>query len=334
MNNLVVLVCLESPHAFWHLSDEHVKTLRTAFPFVHFRIATNDTITEYLPDAQVYFGWRFQPEWFRLASSLVWIASPSAGTDHLPIAGAQVAGVTVTRSYGFHGRPMAEHAMGLILGFSRGLFTSSRLQRTQQWWKDDLAEEFFDLASATMAIVGCGSIGTQLAHAARAFGMNVLGVRRKPPATGADPDGITWMRTDDILQAVGSADVVVDLLPATDSTRRFFDLKVFAGFKPGSLFVNLGRASTVDQTALLEALDTGRLRGAALDVTDPRPLPMGHPLRWHPRVVLSPKSAAFSRTYMDDAVAFFADNLRRYLAAAPLNGMVTAPTPPTSAAGG
>ncbi|MBP8534401.1 D-2-hydroxyacid dehydrogenase [Streptomyces sp. MK37H] len=332
MNNLVVLVCLESPHAFWRLSDEHMKNLRAAFPSVHFRIATDDTITEYLPHAQVYFGWCFQPEWFRLSSSLAWIASPAAGTDHLPIAGAQVAGVTVTRSYGFHGRPMAEHAMGLILGFSRGLFASSRLQRTQQWWKDDLAEEFFDLAGATMAIVGCGSIGTRLSHLARTFGMQVIGVRRKPPVT--DPDGITWMCTDDILQAVGCADVVVDLLPATDATRRFFDREVFAGFKPGSLFVNLGRASTVDQTALIEALDTGRLRGAALDVTDPRPLPMGHPLRWHPRVVLSPKSATFSRTYMDDAVAFFADNLRRYLAEAPLNGVVTAPTTPTSAKGG
>lgn len=332
MNNLVVLVCLESPHAFWHLSDEHVKTLRAAFPSVHFRIATDDTITEYLPDAQVYFGWRFQPGWFRLASRLAWIASPAAGTDHLPVAEAQMAGVAVTRSYGFHGPPMAEHAMGLILGFSRGLFASRRLQRTQQWWKDDLAEEFFDLAGATMAIVGCGSIGTRLAHVARAFGMHVLGVRRNPPDT--DPDGITWMRTDDILQAVGSADVVVDLLPATDATRRFFDHDVFAAFKPRSLFINLGRASTVDQTALLEALDTGRFRGAALDVTDPRPLPMGHPLRWHPRVVLSPKSATFSRTYMDDAVAFFADNLRRYLAEAPLNGVVTAPTTPTSAKGG
>lgn len=332
MNRLVVLMCLESPHAFWHLSDEHEKTLRAAFPSVHFRTAPEDTITEYLPDAQVYFGWRFQPAWFGVASRLAWIASPAAGTDHLPLAEARVAGITVTRSYGFHGRPMAEHAMGMLLGFSRGLFTSSRLQRTQPWWKDELAEEFFDLAGATMAIVGCGSIGAHLARAAKAFGMHVLGVRRNPPA--ANSDGITWTRTDGILQAVGTADVVVDLLPTTDATRRFFDREVFAAFKPRSLFINLGRASTVDQTALFEALNTGRLRGAALDVTDPRPLPMDHPLRWHPRVVLSPKSATFSRTYMDDAVAFFADNLRRYLAGAPLNGMVTAPPAPTSTTGG
>ncbi|GAA2372325.1 D-2-hydroxyacid dehydrogenase [Streptomyces cuspidosporus] len=332
MNNLVVLVCLESPHAFWNLSGEHEESLRAAFPSVRFRTASEETITEYLPEAQVYLGWRFQPEWFGLAPRLGWIASPAAGTDHLPITEAQTAGVTVTRAYGFHGRPMAEHAMGMLLGFSRGLFTSSRLQRTQGWWKDELAEEFFDLADATMAIVGCGSIGAHLARTARAFGMHVLGVRRNPPTS--DPDGMVWMGTDCILQAVGTADVVVDLLPATDATRYFFDCDVFAAFKPRSLFINLGRASTVDQTALLEALNTGRLRGAALDVTDPRPLPMDHPLRRHPRVVLSPKSATFSRTYMDDAVAFFADNLRRYLAGAPLNGVVTAPPAPTSTTGG
>ena len=332
MSRPVVLVCLESPHQFWHLSKEHECSLRATFPAVDLRIATADTVVEQLPDAQVYFGWRFKPDWFAAAPKLEWIASPAAGTDHLPVAEAEAAGVAVTRSYGFHGRPMAEHAMGLILGFSRGLFTSSRLQQTRRWWKDDLAEEFFDLAGATMTIVGCGSIGADLAHAAHAFGMKVIGVRRNPPAI--DHYGITWMRSNEIRDAVADADVVVDLLPAASDTHRFFDGGTFATFKPEALFVNLGRASTVDHAALLDALNTGHLRGAALDVTDPRPLPMSDPLRQHPRVVLTPKSAVFSRTYMDEAVAFFADSLHRHLAGWPLNGLATAPTDRTSTSGG
>ncbi|MFE2426966.1 D-2-hydroxyacid dehydrogenase [Streptomyces sp. NPDC059373] len=332
MSRPVVLVHLESPHPFWHLSGEHERTLRTAFPTVDFRNATAATVRHELPEAQVYFGWRFAPDWLCAAPQLEWIASPAAGTDHLPIAAAERAGVIVTRSYGFHGRPMAEHAMGLILGFSRGLFTSSRLQQTHRWWKDHLAEEFFDLAGATMTIVGCGSIGGHLARAARAFGMQVIGVRRNPPPTNRY--GLTWMRTEDIREAVAKAAVVVDLLPATSDTDRLFDRDVFAAFKAGALFINLGRASTVDQTALLDALDTGHLRGAALDVTDPRPLPTGHPLRRHPRVVITPKSAAFCRTYMDEAVAFFADNLHRHLAGWPLNGLATASTARPSTAGG
>ncbi|MFF2411390.1 D-2-hydroxyacid dehydrogenase [Streptomyces sp. NPDC058092] len=332
MNRPVALISLESPHSFWRLSAEHERFLHAAFPDVEFRTATEEDVPHRLADAHVYFGWRFEPSWLVGAPHLKWIASPAAGSDHLPVVEAHFAGVALTRSYGFHGRPMAEHAMGLVLGFSRGLFTSQRVQANRTWWKDDLAEEFFDLAGATMTIVGCGSIGGHLARAARAFGMDVIGVRRTPPA--ASGDGITWMHTSAVHQAVAVADVVVDLLPATRSTDHFFDHGLFATCKPGSLFLNLGRAATVDQSALLAALNAGRLRGAALDVFDPRPLPARHPLRLHPRVVLTPKSSTLCRTYMDEAVAFFIDNLHRYLAGQPLNGLAETPDARFPLAGG
>ncbi|WP_129286562.1 D-2-hydroxyacid dehydrogenase [Streptomyces sp. GZWMJZ-114] len=314
-----VLICLESPHAFWRLSAEHERALSGAFPGVEFRTATEADVPRHLADTHVYFGWRFAPSWLPAAPHLRWIGSPAAGTDHLPVTEAHTAGVAVTRSYGFHGRPMAEHAMGLVLGFSRGLFTSQRVQRNRGWWKDELAGEFFDLAGATMTIVGCGSVGGHVARAARSFGMRVIGVRRTPP-TSAEP----WITTA-APPAVAAADVVVDLLPGTRATDRYFDRRLFAAFKPDALFLNLGRASTVDQLALLEALDAGHLRGAALDVTDPRPLPAHHPLRLHPRVVLTPKSSVLSRTYMNEAVAFFAANLHRHLAGRPLDGLAEVP---------
>ncbi|MFH8472497.1 D-2-hydroxyacid dehydrogenase [Streptomyces sp. NPDC018000] len=319
MSRPVVLISLESPHAFWRLSTEHERSLRTAFPDVEFRTATAEDLQGQLRYSEVFFGWRFDPTWLSGAPHLRWIASPAAGTDHLPVAEAHAAGVALTRSYGFHGRPMAEHAMGLVLGFSRGLFLSQRFQRNRSWWKDDLAEEFFDLAGATMTIVGCGSIGGHLARTARALAMDVIGVRRTPPSVPGD--GITWFHASAVAQAVAVADVVVNLLPATRSTHRFFDQGLFSACKRGAVFLNLGRASTVDQQALLTALDSRHLRGAALDVTDPRPLSARDPLRLHPRVVLTPKSATFCHTYMDEAVAFFADNLHRYLTDRPLNGL-------------
>jgi phosphoglycerate dehydrogenase-like enzyme len=332
VNRPIVLISLESPHSFWRLSAEQERALSDAFPGVDFRAATEETVPHQLTLAHVYFGWTFKSSWLFGAPHLRWIASPAAGTDHLPVAEARSLGVVLTRSYGFHGRPMAEHAMGMVLGFARGLFTSQRVQRNRSWWKDDLAEEFFDLEGATMTIVGCGSIGEHLARAARLFGMNVVGVRRTPPVAAGG--GITWMRTSAVHQAVAVADVVVDLLPATRATDRFFDHRLFAAFKPKSFFLNLGRASTVDQSALLAALDAGHLRGAGLDVFDPKPLPARHPLRLHPRVVLTPKSATFSRTYMDEAVAFFADNLRRYLTDQPLNGVAEVPVAHSLLAGG
>ncbi|MFJ8789018.1 D-2-hydroxyacid dehydrogenase [Streptomyces sp. NPDC102462] len=332
MNRPVVLISLKSPHSFWQLSAEHERALSAAFPDIEFRTASEEDVPHLLTDAHVYFGWRFESSWLRDAPRLRWIASPAAGTDHLPAAEAHSAGVALTRSYGFHGKPMAEHAMGLILGFSRGLFMSQRVQRNRTWWKNDLAEGFFDLAGATMTIVGCGSIGGHLARAARAFGMDVIGVRRTPPV--AAEGGITWMHTSVVHQAVSVADVVVDLLPATPATDRFFDPDLFSSCKPRSLFLNLGRAATVDQWALLAALSAGHLRGAALDVFDPKPLPARHPLRLHPRVVLTPKSATLCRTYMDEAVAFFADNLRRHLAGRPLNGLAEVPTTRSPITGG
>ncbi|MEV0577621.1 D-2-hydroxyacid dehydrogenase [Streptomyces sp. NPDC050392] len=332
MTRPVVLINLESPHSFWRLSAEHKRSLRASFPSVDFRTAAEEDVPYRLAEASIYFGWRFEPSWLAGAPHLNWITSPAAGTDHLPVAEAHSAGVALTRSYGFHGRPMAEHAMGLVLGFSRGLFTSQRVQRNRTWWKDDLAEEFFDLAGSTMTIVGCGSIGGHLARTARAFGMDVIGVRRTAPV--AARDGITWMHASAVHQAVAVGDVVVDLLPATRATNHLFDHALFAACKPGAIFLNLGRAATVDQSALLTALNTGHLRGAALDVSDPRPLPPRHPLRLHPRVVLTPKSSTLCHTYMDGAVAFFAENLRRFLAGQPLNGLAEVPDAHSPLAGG
>ncbi|GHD82328.1 D-2-hydroxyacid dehydrogenase [Streptomyces goshikiensis] len=317
-----VVISLNSPHSFWSLGESHLARLRSEFPGLDVRAVADDELPGALADAEVYFGWRFEPHWLPQAPRLKWIATPAAGTDHLPVEEVTRCGTILTRSYGFHRQPMAEHAMGMILTFSRGLLLSSRLQRTRRWWKGELAAEFFDLAGATMLIVGCGSVGTHLAAMGRTFGMNVIGVRRTLP-TGPRA-GIDWVPATRWRHALPVADVVVNLLPATAETAHLFDASSFASFKAGSVFVNLGRGATVDHAALLAALDSGRLRGAGLDVTDPRPLPRRHPLRKHPRVLLTPKTGVFSHSYMDCAVRFFADNMHSYLAGLPLRGTAEA----------
>ncbi|MCM1973599.1 D-2-hydroxyacid dehydrogenase [Streptomyces sp. G1] len=313
-----VVIALNSPHSFWAIGPGHLAWLREAFPALEFRTAADEELPTALGAAEAYFGWRFEERWLALAPHLKWIATPAAGTDHLPAQQIGAFGAVLTRSYGFHAQPMAEHAMGMILAFSRGLLASSRLQRTHLWWKDDLAGEFFDLAGATMMIVGCGSIGTHLAGMGRAFGMQVLGVRRTMPH--GPQSGIEWIAASQWRHTLPAVDVVVNLLPATPDTAGAFDASTFAAFKPRSVFVNLGRGTTVDHAALLDALETGRLRGAGLDVTDPRPLPRRDRLRHHPRVLLTPKTAVFSHAYMDRAVRFFADNLHNYLSGRPLRG--------------
>ncbi|MFC8350334.1 D-2-hydroxyacid dehydrogenase [Streptomyces sp. NPDC057280] len=321
MTTTTALLALNSPYPFWQLSDRHAGQLQAAFPDVRFRVAPERDIPDEIRTADVYFGWSFGREWLNASPRLRWTATPSAGVDHWPVAALDAAGVTVTRGYGYHGRPMAEHAIGLLLGFSRGLFTSTRLQTRSAWWKDDLASSFFDLYGETLTIVGCGSVGLRLAEVAQAVGMHVIGVRRSPPHS--EPGGIEWVPAHRVDEALPRSRAVVNLLPATAATHGFFDESAFKACRPGTVFINLGRASTVDHDALLDALDQGPLAGAALDVQPRKPPALDDPLRHHPRIVLTPKSAVFSHTYMDEAVAFFIDNLRRFVAGQPLNGAVT-----------
>ncbi|MGY5058676.1 D-2-hydroxyacid dehydrogenase [Streptomyces sp. 900105755] len=316
-----VLASLNSPYPFWQLSDRHAEQLRSAFPEVRFLFAQEHDVAVEIRKADVYFGWSFEAEWLRTSPRLRWTATPSAGVDHWPVSALDAVGITFTRGYGYHGRPMAEHAIGLLLGFSRGLFASTRLQARSLWWKDDLADSFFDLYGETLTVVGCGSVGRRLAEAAQAFGMHVIGVRRSPPRF--EPGGIEWVSADRVRQALTRSRAVVNLLPATEATNGFFDESTFKACRPGTVFVNLGRASTVDHDALLGALNHGPLAGAALDVQPRKPPALDDPLRHHPRIVLTPKSAVFSHVYMDQAVAFFLDNLRLFLAGQPLNGAVT-----------
>lgn len=321
---------LRSDHEFWAFASRHRAVLSARFPAVSLiEIAGPDHAVRALRTAEVYFGWRFAVDWFPVAPRLRWIVSPAAGIDHLPVSEAAARGVMMTRSFGFHGTPMAEHVLGLVLGFARGLFLGLTRQRAELWWKPEVASSFFDVAGSTMTIVGCGAVGLDVARLAYACGMTVLGVRRHPPVAGVEMSPIArWFATSRVEEALAHAKVVVNLLPATSETRRFFDDRRFAAMPRGSVFVNVGRGSTVDEPALLAALEDERLAWCGLDVTARKPPPMDDPLRQHPRVVLTPKTSVFSHRYMDHAVEFFADNLDRYLTGRPLRGLVT---PPTSA---
>lgn len=316
---------LRSDHDFWTFASRHRSALAIRFPTLSIvEITDPDHAAPALRTAEVYFGWRFAPGWFPVAPRLRWIASPAAGVDHLPLDEAGEHEVTVTRSFGFHGTPMAEHVLGLVLGFARGLFLGVARQRTELWWKSEVASSFFDVSGSTMTIVGCGAVGHEVARLAHACGMTVLGVRRHPPIADASPVA-RWFDVSRVEEALGQSRVVVNLLPATPETTRFFDERRFAAMPRGAVFINVGRGTTVDETALLAALEDGRLAGCGLDVTARKPPPLDDPLRRHPRVVLTPKTSVFSHRYMDQAVEFFADNLDRYLAGRPLHGLVTSP---------
>ena len=206
---------------------------------------------------------------------------------------------------------MAEWVVGAILGMQRGMFAA----RDAQWraeWRPFVPDE---LAGRRVVILGFGSIGSAVATRLRPFGVDVIGVAR------VRRDGVLGL--EDLDSVLPGADVLVDLLPLTVETTGLLDARRLGLLPPGALVVNAGRGATVDTPALVDAVRDGRLR-AALDVTDPEPLPPDHPLWQLPDVVISPHMAGDSPRSLARGYALAGDQIRRYAAGDPLRNEVAA----------
>ena len=247
--------------------------------------------------------------------SLRWLQSSAAGFDH-PMFGDLIGrGVRLTPSH-IAGPPIADYVLRAAL---------DHLQRADQWraaaadarWEP---HEFVEMASTRWLIVGLGTIGADIAVRARACGAHVTGVRRSP--TGDEPVDV-MVHPDRLLEALGGADVVVLATPSSPDTDGLVDGEFLAHTKPTALLINIGRGALVDEAALVDALDEGRLAKAVLDVTGTEPLPPDDP-RWaHPRIEITPHSSARGDGRHRRAAEVFAENLRRYVAGEPLLHEVT-----------
>lgn len=243
-------------------------------------------------DADVAYG---QPDVEQCLAStrLTWVHLRSAGWDRFdqPRVRARFAerGAMLTTSAGVYSEPCAQHVLALMLSEARQLPRSIRHQLTDHAWPQHETRAACSLLGpeATVVLVGFGSIATRVAELLAPFGARVIGVRRTP--NGAEP--VPTVALSELPAVLREADHVVDVLPGGVGTRHIFDAALFAQLKPGAVFYNIGRGSTVDQAALCAALESGRLRAAYLDVTDVEPLPAEHPL-WHePRCTITPHSA-------------------------------------------
>jgi phosphoglycerate dehydrogenase-like enzyme len=256
------------------------------------------------------------PAIFKQLPGLRVVQSFSAGVDYLlPLI---PPGVMLCSAAGVHDASVSEWVVAVILAMRRRLPEFGELQRNAEW-KRDLAEPndfsnhpIDDLEGRTVLVLGYGSIGKAVAARLAPFGARVVGV-----AQHARPDAVTPESLPGLLR---DADVVVDLLPLTSDTRKFVDAKFFSQMKPGAIFVNAGRGGTVDTDALLDALRSGRIR-AALDVTDPEPLPADHQLWKEPNVLITPHIAGTVARWERRAYRFAGEQIRRYAAGQPLLGV-------------
>jgi phosphoglycerate dehydrogenase-like enzyme len=231
----------------------------------------------------------------------------SAGVDWLR--GRVPEGVVVCNARGVYDGPVAEWVVGAILAMQRDLLTTRDAQLAADW-RPFVADE---LAGLRAVILGYGSIGSAVAERLRPFGVEVVGVARTR-REGA-------LGLDDLDLALPTADILIDLLPLAVETTGLLDARRLGLLPPGALLVNAGRGATVDTPALVDALRDGRLR-AALDVTDPEPLPPDHPLWRLPGVLISPHMAGDSRRSLTRAFALAGDQIQRFAAGEMLENQV------------
>ncbi len=247
----------------------------------------------------------------RRSPALRWVQATAAG------AGEQVGAahltpdelrrVTITSASGVHAVPLAEFTLLGMLAFVKGLPRLLSDQAQRRWDHYPTAE----LRGRTLLIVGLGQIGEEVARLARAFGMHIVGLNRRgasdsPHVQEAGP-------IDDLTAWLPRADAIVIALPLTAETAGLIDAGAIARFKQGAVLVNVGRGGVIDERALVDALRSGKLAGAALDVFATEPLPSGSPLWELPNALISPHTAALSVHENERIVALFEENLRRYL---------------------
>ena len=276
-------------------------------------------------DAEIAFG-GVDPELFVLAKRLRWIQSVGAGVDRYLRGPLVTSDVVMTSEKGLVGTQLAEQAFGLLLALTRGIAISMR----QQTWdaRIPIRHRSWELGGRTAGLLALGGTGAEIARRAAAFGMRVIAVDPEPPSVPKEVESC-W-GTDRFLDMVGQSDVAVsgqsDVVfcsaPLTAETRNLFNAETFAAMKPDSILINVSRGEIVEEQALLDALDSGHLRAAGLDVAPREPLPRESPLWDHPHVVITPHAAGASPFRGDRIVERFRRNLRHILASEPLEGII------------
>jgi glyoxylate/hydroxypyruvate reductase len=260
------------------------------------------------------FDWLAPERLLEQAPRLRWVQGTSAGIgERLRRAGLIDSDLLFTTAAGVHGAPLAEFAILGLLYFYRDVPRLQRMQRAQRWERYTNRE----LAGRRALVVGLGAVGQTIAQRLAAHGLEVWGARRTREAPL--PDGVSRvLPLTDLASVLGGVDALILACPLTPETRGLIGASELAAMPEGALLVNVARGAVVDERALVEALRSRRLGGAALDVTEIEPLPEGSPLWDLPNVLISPHSASTVEAENGRIVDIFLANLQRYLEGLPL----------------
>jgi len=272
-------------------------------------------------DADIALLGAFAREILETATNLKWAHIPWTGVDNLlePI---RKSPAVITCGKGVFDAPMADHVFALLLALTRQIHTFIRYQIAGVWKREIPNGQLTDLWGKTMGILGLGNIGREVARRASAFGMRVLAVKRRPAALADEPVDGLFLGYEGLRLMLPECDVLVITAALTPQTRALIGRNELASLKRGALLINVARGAIVDEQALVEALQSGHLAGAGLDVFEDEPLPPDSPLWRLPNVILTPHVGGMSDRARRRNFERFLENLRRFLAGEPLLGVV------------
>jgi phosphoglycerate dehydrogenase-like enzyme len=321
-----VLVAVISPAAAWTMPPAFVDRLRRDFPEHRFLDAWDaQAVRRLLPEVDAAFTPLVDHDVFPSATRLRWLQVPAVGVGHLLYPAMVESPVVITNARGIRAGAMAEHVIGVIIALARQFHVALRHQAAHEWAQDLLergdACTIRTLQGCRMGIIGFGSIGAAIARLAEPFGLRISAIRRRselPPPGHVDE----FLPPDRLDELLAKSDIVVLAAPLTPATDRMIGRHEVSVMKRGALIVNIGRGALVDDEALVAALRSRQLGGAALDVFNEEPLDRSSPYWDLPNVIVTPHTSGAMEDYWTPLVALFAENLRRFGAGEPLLNIV------------
>lgn len=293
-------IYLKTPAPLFSFDPADFEPLLKALPEMKLVFHESEAaMLEALPDIEYLDTWVFESTWYERAEKLQQIYTPAAGKNFVKTH------PDIPVSFGkFHGPLMAETTLGLILNFNLRLIDFRTQQKEHLWQRLPLQR----LHGQTALILGYGSIGAACGHLLSQLGMNVLGTKRQP-TTDLDGD-VQLISIANLPEYLPRADHVISFLPGDDDTKDFVSDEFLHLMSPKAYFYNLGRGTTVDEAALLDALQQNKIAGAALDVTGIEPLPPTSLLWDHPKIVVLPHTSAYFADYRHAHVTELTEQLR------------------------
>ena len=292
------------------LEDRHVEQIRAVSPDLELmQLGSEGEVLEAMPDVEVVFG-ELSDEMFYRGDKLRWVQVTGAGVDSRLFPDFVESDVVLTSAKGTVGVHLAEHAMALLLGLTRGIHTALRKMNWDQ--RMPIRNASWELVDRTMGIVGLGGTGRDLAGQAKGFGMRIIAV---DPEDVELPDSVeSCWKMDRFHDLLEQSDVVAVCAPLTPETEGMFGREAFAKMQSHALLINVTRGKIVDEAALMDALERGEIGGAGLDVVPQEPLPLDHPLWRMDNVIITPHAAGGSPNRPDRIVNLFCENLGRLIA--------------------